>query len=215
MYRFDEWIFTPQRAAFHVPTATMVVADLHLGYQETRRKKGEAVPLWSTEELLSPLVAVLAVHKVTNLVIAGDLFESSPGENSLREFQTWCSDCRIRLSALIPGNHDLHWIHGEHDLPIVSEGVTLGRWTIVHGHTRLPKCPVMHGHIHPCFRLSDGVSAPCYLLSDSRIVLPAFTEDAAGENVLKRRKWSRYQALVCLPDKVLDFGEVGRMQAKT
>ena len=40
----DEWLLMPQRVAVHLPTATAVLSDLHLGYNEARRRDGEAVP---------------------------------------------------------------------------------------------------------------------------------------------------------------------------
>src|SRR5438270_5847367 len=32
----EDWLLTPVRAAVHLPTATAVVADLHLGYELAR-----------------------------------------------------------------------------------------------------------------------------------------------------------------------------------
>src|SRR5262249_34562148 len=37
-----DWLLTPERAAVHLPTATAIVADLHLGYNHARRRTGEA-----------------------------------------------------------------------------------------------------------------------------------------------------------------------------
>ena len=71
----DDWLLTPARAAIHVPTATAVVADLHLGYDRIRRRSGDAVPVRRVADELAALGAELGKQKVSRLVIAGDLFE--------------------------------------------------------------------------------------------------------------------------------------------
>jgi putative SbcD/Mre11-related phosphoesterase len=209
---FGEWMLTPQRAAVHVPTGTLVIADLHLGYAQARRNKGEALPLWHVEEALAPLAAVVAGWPVSRLVVAGDFWEGAPDEGVFREFCDWAADARLELAGIVPGNHDGNWA-GSGKVPVFADGVKLGRWLVLHGHGDMPREPVIHGHVHPCFRLGRGLSAPCFLLSEKRIVLPAFSEDAAGVNVLQEKSWGQYRALVCLPDKVLDFGTLNRMQA--
>ncbi len=76
----DDWLLTPHRAAVHLPTATGVIADLHLGYDEVRRRRGDAVPAFDAREVLARLEQ-LAQHGVRRLLIAGDLCEDgrSPG----------------------------------------------------------------------------------------------------------------------------------------
>ena len=51
----DEWLLTPARVAVHRPTATAVLADLHLGYNDARRRDGEAVPPADLTLILAPL----------------------------------------------------------------------------------------------------------------------------------------------------------------
>src|SRR5438067_991701 len=36
----DDWLLTPQRVAVHRPSGSAVVADLHLGYGQARRRGG-------------------------------------------------------------------------------------------------------------------------------------------------------------------------------
>ncbi len=52
-----DWHLTFRRIAIHVPTATAVVADLHLGYQDARRQCGDAIPSVDVETQLAPLIA--------------------------------------------------------------------------------------------------------------------------------------------------------------
>jgi hypothetical protein len=101
-----DWLLTPERVAVHTPTATAVVADLHLGYDEARRRRGEAIPLASLDEELAPLRRVLARHEVRSVVVAGDLFEERGGAARAREFLAWFVATGVTLTAVVPGNHD-------------------------------------------------------------------------------------------------------------
>ncbi len=40
----DEWLLTPWRGAIHLPTATAVVADPHLGYDRVRGARARRSP---------------------------------------------------------------------------------------------------------------------------------------------------------------------------
>ena len=53
MYVHEDWLLTPYRAAIHLPTATAVIADLHLGYDQVRQRGGEAVPSSSFEDIVA------------------------------------------------------------------------------------------------------------------------------------------------------------------
>src|SRR6516164_3329078 len=83
------WLLTAARAAIHMPTATAVVSDLHLGYGEARRRCGEAVPCPSVAEILQPLSPTVRRHGVRRLVIAGDLFEARASEWLVRQLLGW------------------------------------------------------------------------------------------------------------------------------
>jgi metallophosphoesterase superfamily enzyme len=71
---------------------------------------------------------------------------------------------------------------------------------------------VVHGHVHPCLRWR-GLAAPCYLVDPKRLVLPAFSGDAAGAGVLRSPRWKSYRCCVVAGDRVLDFGELGRLRS--
>jgi len=107
----------------------------------------------------------------------------------------------------VPGNHD-RGIAQASPLPVCPEGVTVGGWHVVHGDGALPRGPVVHGHFHPCLRLGSRVAAPCYLVGVGRIVLPAFSQDARGVNVLGASRWREDRCCVPVGDAVLDFGPV-------
>jgi metallophosphoesterase superfamily enzyme len=207
----DDWLLTPQRAAVHVPTATAVVADLHLGYGEARRARGEAVPVTSPAEALVPLTH-LAAAGVRRLVIAGDLFEDGCREDIVSDFLAWAEGVRLELAGVVPGNHDRSLQRSAGRLPLRPEGVTLGAWQIVHGDEALPEGAVVHGHYHPCLRWGRALTAPCYLTAPGRLVLPAFSGDARGVNILRDPRWVGYECYAVAGEKVHDLGPVSRLR---
>jgi putative SbcD/Mre11-related phosphoesterase len=203
-----DWLLTPQRAAVHVPTATAVVADLHLGYSEARCRAGEAVPLPDLGRVLAPLARVAERHGARRLVVAGDLFESSRIASLAEEFAVRLRAMGLELTAVVPGNHDRRLVADDTPLPLRPDGVDVGGWRVVHGDAELPTGPAVFGHFHPWLRWSRGVEGPCYLVAPDRLVLPAFSADAAGVNVLRDRRWRAYRCCVTAGEKVLDFGEL-------
>ena len=204
-----EWRLTAQRLAIHLPTGTAVVADLHLGYDQARRNRGDAVPVWGLGETISVLTTAFREHAVRRLLIAGDLMESQGAANSVAAFLEWLAGTGVEFAGLVPGNHDRS-IAINH-LPIYAEGLVLGRWRVLHGDRALPRGRLVFGHIHPWFRWGCH-SAPCFLISSRRIIVPAFSLDAAGVNVLRHARWGRYRAAVIVGGRVLDFGKISTIQ---
>jgi uncharacterized protein len=223
-----EWLLTAERVAVHLPTRTAVAADLHLGYAEARRRRGEAVPPESVAELLEPLRRVKQEHAVRNLIIAGDLLEDSDCHEAVTAFLEWLHESEMDLLAVVPGNHDLGLVlpaAAQSRLPLHPDGLRLGEWQIVHGEGALPDGPVVHGHDHPCLRWSPKsrairprfargqiapfrIDAPCFLTGPRRLILPAFSKEAAGVNILSVRRWRGLHCQAIADDRVLDLGEV-------
>jgi metallophosphoesterase superfamily enzyme len=74
----------------------------------------------------------------------------------------------------------------------------------------------MTGHIHPAFR-AGHITTRCFLAAPDRIVLPAFTANAAGLDVATTplppslRTDPSLRCLACVGDQVLDFGAVATL----
>jgi metallophosphoesterase superfamily enzyme len=227
----DDWLLTAERVAVHLPSATGVLADPHLGYAQARRRSGEAVPGDCLDEQLAGLLRVREKHGVMRVVIAGDLLEEGSSHSVLGAFEEWLDRNGIHLTAVVPGNHDggvtalgnKDWIY--------PEGFLLGRWQVRHGDGPLPDGLVVHGHEHPCLRWTprsrvirprpfDGrsspnaIESPCYLVGPGRLVLPAFSADAAGVNVLSVRRWRTYRCCVIAGEQVVDFGELATLRPR-
>jgi len=209
----SDWLLTPQRVAVHMPTRTAVAADLHLGYDQSRQRRGEAVPLTGLDDLLHALAVLVTQYGLRHLVIAGDLFEDAAGRALVPDLLRWLKARELELTAIVPGNHDRGLARAEPSLPIRPDGVRIGDWLVIHGDGALPPGRLIFGHFHPCMRWSSDIVAPCYLVGAGRIVLPAFSPDAAGGNVLGVQRWRDYGCAAIVGETVLDFGEVSRLSA--
>jgi putative SbcD/Mre11-related phosphoesterase len=181
---------------------------VHFGYGEARHRGGDAVPRRTVRDVFAPLGPVLAEHGVRALVIAGDLFEAGVLPNLPTELRAWCESAEVKLTV-VPGNHDRGL---SSELPTRPK-VVLGEWLVVHGDGDLPDAPIVQGHEHPCFRWSGGIDAPCYLVGKRRLVMPAFSPDAAGVNVVGMASWRDFQCAVIGGDGVLDFGMLAQLNS--
>ncbi len=206
-----DWLLTPQRAAIHLPTATAVIADPHLGYDQVRRRSGEAVPAATLAEALGLLRALFAAQPVRRLVVAGDLLEGPAARPGIDDLRDELRKAGVEWMALVPGNHDRALKKDGGELPVYPEGVVLGGWRIVHGDGELPTGRLVHGHDHPCLRWDGRLAVPCFLVGPRRLVLPAFSGDAAGVNVLGQRRWKSYRCAAIAGNEVLDLGELARL----
>jgi putative SbcD/Mre11-related phosphoesterase len=210
-----DWLLTPERAAVHVPTATAVLADLHLGYDQVRRRGGDAIPDFGLDDTFASLSSLAARTAVRRLVIAGDLCESAGCGDTVAAFLDGLGRIGVELAGVVPGNHDRDLHARPAPVPLFPQGLELADWRIVHGDGPLPTGPVVCGHWHPCVRWGRGLAAPCFLIGRRRLVLPAFSADAAGVNVFGDRRWRPYRCCAVVGDKVLDFGEVGTLKAQS
>jgi putative SbcD/Mre11-related phosphoesterase len=212
-HAFGDWKFTPEGAALHLGERAAVIADVHLGYEWARGAAGDCVPAHSLEETLARLAAVFARASITRLIVAGDLVESARPcrrtDDDLRRLASWLESRGVALLAL-EGNHDRGRRGMMTGCPRRPATCTLNGWTIAHGHRPIDGERTISGHFHPTLRV-HGFAAPCFLAGTGRIVLPAFSRNAAGCDVLAGpvpREWID-EGLRCLAStgsELLDFG---------
>lgn len=201
----SEWRLTPYRLAVHEPTRTAVIADPHLGYNDARRRSGDAIPLLSFEDQLAPLKRACAVFDLADLVVAGDLCEARLDEEIVARFDAFVKECGLFVRAIVPGNHDRGWAKFDGRLPMFPDGYALGSWTVIHGDRPMEAERTVMGHAHPAWRAGSRMQA-CYLAKADRLVLPAFSHDAAGGAVNRTPLWTGYRAIAIDGDQLIDRG---------
>lgn len=207
----DGWQLHPDGAAVHPDERVAVIADVHLGYEWARAYGGDCVPPHSLAETVAKLTRVLdpSNPRVERLVVAGDLVESHRpcfrtrrDVNALRD---WLAGLGVELVVLL-GNHDRASQKG------LRATLDVGGWTVAHGHRPINAVRTVSGHIHPALRFS-GVTAPCFIVGPTVLVLPAFSPNAAGVSLatLGLSHAPDGSALRCVASaggELLDFGQI-------
>lgn len=180
-----------RRAVWLPAERTLVVSDLHLGYAWEARRRGQLLPLGDPESCGRRLLALAAEYQPEHLVVLGDVIHGPAGRDPLEEaFAGWlptlAARCRV---TFVLGNHDTHLpaLVQQRSLPVdLCLSLTVGRWTLCHGHQRVEKTAErwMLGHEHPCLEVGDGLASrarvPCFLDGPAGLILPVFSEWAAG-----------------------------------
>lgn len=175
-------------------TATVVIADAHLGYGWAQRRKGELGPI-ADERTRDKLVRVFDELRPVRAIFLGDLVHAPrPCEPE----RAWIAG----VLAELRGRAELISVRGNHDRAFAIDFAGVGLPTVevwrdgrvigVHGD-RLPVAIetdslLLVGHLHPAFPVLDAAGAgqklPIFLASNACIVLPAFSPFAGGFDVL-------------------------------
>jgi metallophosphoesterase superfamily enzyme len=186
---FEDWQLLPQRFAVHEPSATAVLADVHLGYSAARQRLGDAIPWRSVAQEMQPLAIAAATHDIRAVVVAGDLFERG---FDAAIFQQWLDELerlKIHFAGLVPGNHDRGI--DQTSLPHFADGYDLAGWHIRHGDQPSEDEKAVTGHWHPAVRWKRR-KVPCFLARGQHLILPAFSLDAAGVDVRSDARWQNW-----------------------
>ena len=204
----DGWRLAPEGAAVHPLEKLAVIADVHLGYEWARGAGGDCLPAHSLAETLAKLASLLARATITRLVVAGDLVESPAPCRRTAARPT----SPVRLARRSRGRTDPR---AGQPRPARVQGPALrpsrspaGPSPTVTGRSGPRKS--ISGHHHPVLR-ADGLTAPCFLIGPSTIVLPAFTPNAAGLPVGSSGTPDRWlvdnlRCVAGLGGELLDFG---------
>jgi uncharacterized protein len=222
---FDGWYFTPEGAAVHRGEQTAVIADLHLGYEWARGASGDCVIAHSLKETVTRLTGLVSRSMPLRLIVAGDLRESAHPcprtADDVRRLRSWLTDRGVSLLVL-EGNHDVTFAQSikrtsRTSIPLPTTCEVAG-WTIGHGHRPITGARKISGHHHPVFRC-QGIAAPCFLVGPGRIILPAFSPNAAGCDVVSAavpKEWlaAPLRCLVSTGREVLDFGPLAALRRR-
>ena len=182
---------TGDGAAWLPDAGTIVVADVHVGYELAAQRRGGYLPPVERGATVGARLRELAAElDATRVVVAGDL------RHSTRDVDDFERDELARLADALGAGVALDVVRGNHDRggTIVgreTEGVLrVGDVDIVHAPpTVTPGRWTVCGHLHPRTTLRDetGASArfPCALVGDRVIVLPAFSRWAGGTSATR------------------------------
>jgi putative SbcD/Mre11-related phosphoesterase len=178
----------------HLPAErTLVVADLHLGYETALEAEGIHIPRVQTRTIKEALVQAIERHGAERVGLLGDVkheFSRNMGQEvrDVRSVLDSISD--LAEIIIVKGNHDnfIENIVSRLDIPVLERFVLRGV-TFVHGHRPCLDRPLVMGHEHPSVKILDKVGAylklPCHLVlrREGISVLPAFSPLAAGTDI--------------------------------
>ncbi len=197
------WI-DARRAVWLEHEQTLAVADLHLGYAWAHRHAGQLLPLTAAETTVARLTALVDHYAPRQLAILGDIVHAAVPVDALEnELRQICREFEGRLKLrLVAGNHDRALAPMLKSCGIDAEllrSLQTGPHLLIHGDEAPGKEPqdlfekateqgggIIMGHEHPAIRVSDGITSvkcPCFLFAPGLLVLPAFSDWAAGANV--------------------------------
>jgi DNA ligase-associated metallophosphoesterase len=174
----------PERAAWLVDHATLLVADAHIGKAVSFRRLGVPVPRGTTSETLARLGTLIERTGARRVVFLGDLLHSARyrAPALLSAVSQWRQRHAAVELMLGRGNHDRHagdppadWAIEALAGPLRLDG--LPGLALAHHPEPVPGAYVIAGHVHPAVRLGRGIDSlrlPCFHFGAAVGVLPAF-----------------------------------------
>ena len=210
---------------------TLIIGDLHLGYEEMLINKGILVPKAQLKETLRDLEELVKKTRPLRIVINGDL-KHEFGRVLGQEWKDtltlidWIGKLGIKL-IIIKGTHDsiLKPILRKRSLETV-DSLLLGKIFIFHGDKEI-KIPsgvktLIIGHEHPAITLREGKKTEkfkCFLRGQWRgkglIVLPAFNPLVEGTDILTEsaisplvKQMKRREVFVIGAKEIFNFGKI-------
>ncbi len=215
----------------------LIIADLHLGYEEALVSDGVLIPKGGMFSEMKKEILELLELKPKLVVINGDL-KHEFASISRQEWKETLEliDLIIKQSKiiLIKGNHDniLGPIAEKRNIE-VKNFLILGDICVLHGDKILLECldkkikTLIIGHEHPAISLTDNVKQEkykCFLLGKYQkknlVVMPSFFNliegtDMLCENLLspflKNQKLGNFRVFI-VGDKVYDFGKLKQLK---
>lgn len=189
-------LLLPGRAAYLPASATLLVADVHLGKAATFRNAGIPIPEGSAQADLARLERLVRDTACRRLIVLGDLFHARSG----------CTPAVFDEFAATRGRMpgvEVLLIAGNHDRAIGKIPSSLGIDSCLRTHdeppfhfvhepaTELPEpnrtCFTIAGHLHPTVAISspsgDRITERCFAAEESTLVLPAFGSFTGGHRM--------------------------------
>lgn len=181
----------------------LVLADLHIGYEEYLNEEGVFMPRTQFKETMEELEKVFKeVKEAREIIVLGDLKHefgtiSSQEWREVKEVLELLKK-KAKNVILVKGNHDtiLEPIAKRKELKIVNFYIN-GGVCFLHGHKLFPECLdkkikiLVMGHRHPAVMLADEYKREkykCFLVGGWKgkkaIILPSFFPFVEGSDII-------------------------------
>ncbi len=220
--------------------STLVIADVHIGYEEALNKQGILIPRMQFEEMVKRMEKIFSLLKgrqIKRIVVNGDLkhefgtISEQEWRNTLKLLDLLAGHCNEVI--LIKGNHDtiLGPIAKKRNIKVL-EHYLKGDILIIHGDKILDKgllkkaSIIIIGHEHPAVSIREGPRVEqfkCFLKGrykgKSLIVQPSFNTLVEGTDLLRDEILSPFLQqdignfdVFIVEDIVYEFGKLKRLK---
>mgnify|MGYP001563953643 CR=1 FL=1 len=221
---------------------TLIIADVHIGYEEALNKQGILVPRLQFEEIIkriNKIFSQLKNKKIKRIIVNGDLkhefgtISEQEWRNTLKFLDLLAKHCNEVI--LIKGNHDaiLGPIANKRNVKILEHYfIAKSKIFILHGNKipskeRLKKAStIIIGHEHPAVSLKEGPRVEqfkCFLKGKYKgknlIVQPSFNTMIEGTDLLRDEILSPFLQqnldnfyVYIVEDKVYQFGKLRNLR---
>ena len=221
---------------------SIVLSDLHLGYESHMAKKGAFIPKVNLKKIIKEIGSAISISRAKSIIVVGDIKNefSTVGDdefNELYEIIEFCKERKVNL-VLIKGNHDnfIERYKKPFGLEVFNNEAQIGRYLFFHGD-RNPKFSgkprmLIAGHEHPAIGIVKSVGRTerlrCFLLAKYKgidlLVLPAISYFASGSEinlqsgsnilspVLRNVDIESAHAIAIGYGSTVDFGTIGNLR---
>lgn len=174
----EEFLLLAQKAIYWKSRQAILISDLHLGKATHFIKNGISMPADNGKKDLLSLTRLIEIYNAKELFILGDLFHSVFNKE-WEWFSAFVDRHPLLQIILIKGNHDLlpEQLFQRLNIQVVS---AFQHEKIMLSHNPQQKADTfcICGHIHPGIKLKGKakqlLKLPCFYVTDSMCVMPAF-----------------------------------------
>ncbi|MCL5440556.1 MAG: metallophosphoesterase [Candidatus Marsarchaeota archaeon] len=223
---------------------SIVVADMHLGYEGAMAGEGAFLPKVNLKEICREVKEGIARSGAERVIVDGDIKSefSKVSVDELNELHGFASFLEKEgvMPVLVKGNHDnfVDRYRGAFRMEIYGGHAEIGEYLFLHGDKEPARIKrrtrmVVMGHEHPAITISTALGrrekVKCFLYGRYRgkglLVLPAIGYFSTGMDVgaaghgmlspiLRRGGIGSMHAIACAYGSTIDFGKVSDLRGK-
>ena len=193
--KLEPFHLLPHKALYRPLQKQLVLSDIHLGKATHFRKKGIPMPGQSHLKDIDRIHYLIDNYRPETVLLLGDLFHSEYNNEWLWFKSLLMSYPNVQF-VLVEGNHDI-LPRGTYQIENLLKIGRLEEQHILFSHHPIEQNQKLNicGHVHPGIRVTgkarQSVSLPCFVLSQTHFILPAFG-DLTGLSIVDREKDTTY-----------------------
>ena len=181
----QEFALVQGRALYWGRENALLVADLHLEKASFFARFGQMLPPYDSRETLERIALAIRETGARRVFTLGDNFHDAGGAERLEPYAAGMLAALTRATdwVWVTGNHD----SGSDGAPGGTELAELAVGGLLLRHEALPgeAQAELSGHFHPKLKITArgrNITRPCAVLSERKLILPAFGALTGGMN---------------------------------